>query len=86
VERQKGSYEPIGIVGWAAKPFYDKDKKILHWAKEYGSAPTHQYPQLYVRVGPKRGVGAECHRTMPNLPWCRKISKVLDIVQFNGRL
>src|SRR6187431_996536 len=33
-ERQKEGYEPITIIGWAAKPFYDKDRKILHWAKE----------------------------------------------------
>jgi uncharacterized membrane-anchored protein len=33
-ERQKAGYEPITIVGWAAKPFYDADKHILHWAKE----------------------------------------------------
>lgn len=32
--RKKEGYEAITIVGWAAKPFYDKEKKILHWAKE----------------------------------------------------
>lgn len=33
-ERVKLGYEPIEIIGWASKPFYDKDKKVLHWAKE----------------------------------------------------
>lgn len=33
-ERIKQGYEPISIVGWAAKPFYDNEKKVLHWAKE----------------------------------------------------
>lgn len=33
-EREKMGYEAIHMVGWAAKPYYDKDKKVLHWAKE----------------------------------------------------
>jgi uncharacterized membrane-anchored protein len=32
--RVEEGYEPITIVGWAAKPFYDNNKKVLHWAKE----------------------------------------------------
>ncbi len=32
--REKEGYETIEIVGWASKPFYDEDKKVLHWAKE----------------------------------------------------
>ncbi len=32
--RIKMGYQPIELVGWAATPYYDKDKKILHWAKE----------------------------------------------------
>lgn len=27
-------YPAIEIIGWASKPYYDKDKKVLHWAKE----------------------------------------------------
>lgn len=27
-------YQSIEIVGWAANPHYDKEKKVLHWAKE----------------------------------------------------
>jgi uncharacterized membrane-anchored protein len=33
-ERVAQGYESIELVGWAAKPFYDADKKVLHWAKE----------------------------------------------------
>ncbi|MES2267814.1 MAG: DUF2167 domain-containing protein [Bacteroidota bacterium] len=32
--RKKEGYEPITIVGWAAKPYYDSSRHILHWAKE----------------------------------------------------
>lgn len=33
-EREKQGYQPIQFIGWASKPFYDKEKKVLHWAKE----------------------------------------------------
>jgi uncharacterized membrane-anchored protein len=33
-ERIAEGYQPVILVGWAAKPFYDKEKKVLHWAKE----------------------------------------------------
>ena len=33
-ERVKQGYESIAIIGWAAKPYYDGDRKVLHWAKE----------------------------------------------------
>ena len=32
--REEAGYDHIEIVGWASKPFYDADKKVLHWAKE----------------------------------------------------
>lgn len=33
-EREKAGFPPITIIGWAAKPYYDGTKHILHWAKE----------------------------------------------------
>lgn len=33
-ERIKQGFQPIEFVGWASAPYYDKDKKVLHWAKE----------------------------------------------------
>ena len=33
-ERQKSGYGSMQLVGWASKPFYDENKKVLHWAKE----------------------------------------------------
>lgn len=32
--REAEGYPPIQFIGWAAKPYYDEDKKVLHWAKE----------------------------------------------------
>lgn len=33
-ERVKLGYEPYHVIGWAEKPYYDKQKKVLYWAKE----------------------------------------------------
>ncbi len=33
VRIQEG-YEPVHLIGWAAKPYYDVENKKLHWAKE----------------------------------------------------
>lgn len=33
-ERARQGFEPIQLVGWAAKPYYDKSAHKLHWAKE----------------------------------------------------
>jgi uncharacterized membrane-anchored protein len=33
-ERERLGYRKAWIVGWASQPYYDKDKKVLHWAKE----------------------------------------------------
>ena len=33
-QRMQEGYEPIHMIGWAQKPFYDKERKILNWAKD----------------------------------------------------
>jgi len=33
-ERKKGGYPEVQLVGWASKPYYDTNLKVLHWAKE----------------------------------------------------
>lgn len=32
--RVSEGYEPIELINWASPPFYDKERKALHWAKE----------------------------------------------------
>jgi len=85
-ERKKGGYDPITIVGWAAKPFYDKDKKILHWAKEikFGSAEVNTL-NYNIRVLGRKGVLVlNAISSMPDLSMVKAdVHKVLDIVQFN---
>lgn len=50
-------YEAIHIIGWASAPFYDKEKKVLHWAKEFR---VGEYPEntlnYDVRVLGRKGV------------------------------
>ncbi|MBF4516273.1 DUF2167 domain-containing protein [Flavobacterium sp. ANB] len=33
-ERVKEGYKEVQLVGWASKPYYDSNLKVLHWAKE----------------------------------------------------
>jgi len=85
-ERQKEGYVPVSIVGWAAKPFYDKDRKILHWAKEIKFGQDSLNTLNYnVRILGRKGVLVlNAIATENELPLVQKdISKVLDIVQFN---
>nr|WP_315154496.1 DUF2167 domain-containing protein [uncultured Flavobacterium sp.] len=85
-ERQTAGYEPVSIVGWAAKPFYDKDRKILHWAKEikFGESTVNTL-NYNVRILGRKGVLVlNAIATENELPLVQKdINKVLDIVQFN---
>ena len=84
--RVKEGYESISIVGWAAKPFYDEDRKILHWAKEIKFGNNQMNTLNYnVRILGRKGVLVlNAIATKAELPLVQKdISKVLDIVQFN---
>ncbi len=56
-QRIKEGYVAIDIVGWASKPFYDKDKKTLHWAKElhFGTDPQNTL-NYNLRILGRKGV------------------------------
>jgi len=56
-QRTKEGYDAIAVVGWATTPYYDKDKKILHWAKEikFGEAEDNTL-NYNVRVLGRKGV------------------------------
>ncbi|KAF2327337.1 DUF2167 domain-containing protein [Flavobacterium daemonense] len=42
-ERKKGGYPEVQLIGWASKPYYDNNLKVLHWAKElqFGQDKNH---------------------------------------------
>ncbi len=42
-QRMQAGYDTAELVGWASKPFYDNNLKVLHWAKEikFGDSKTN---------------------------------------------
>jgi len=55
--RAKEGYASIHMVGWAAKPYYDADKKVLHWAKELQFDGSEEHTLNYnVRILGRKGV------------------------------
>lgn len=84
--RIKEGYESISVIGWASKPYYDKDKKILYWAKEFKFGDSEVNTLNYnVRILGRKGVFVlNAIATMNELPLVQnEISKVLNIFQFN---
>jgi uncharacterized membrane-anchored protein len=56
-ERKKLGLETMDIIGWAAKPFYDKERKLLHWAKEFRVSGNDENTLNYdIRILGRKGV------------------------------
>ncbi len=56
-ERAKQGQEPIELVGWAARPYYDKAARKLHWAKELRVPNTPEHTLNYnIRILGRQGV------------------------------
>lgn len=56
-ERAKAGYDQLSLIGWASKPYYDADKKVLHWAKEIKFGENEFNTLNYnVRVLGRKGV------------------------------
>lgn len=56
-ERKRLGMETMNLVGWASTPFYDKEKKILHWAKEFSIQGSDENGLNYdIRVLGRKGV------------------------------
>lgn len=85
-ERVKQGFQPIALMGWASKPYYDQDKRVLHWAKEirFGqdSVNTLNYN---LRVLGRKGIFVlNAVASMNELPEVKtNISKVIGSVTFN---
>ena len=56
-QRVQQGYEAIELIGWAAKPYYDKNTHKLHWAKEikFGDSEPHTL-NYNIRVLGRKGV------------------------------
>jgi uncharacterized membrane-anchored protein len=56
-ERNNAGFETIQLIGWASKPYYDAEKKVLHWAKELKFGENEFNTLNYnVRVLGRKGV------------------------------
>jgi uncharacterized membrane-anchored protein len=55
--RERAGYEPMQLVGWAARPHYDTAARKLYWAKElkFGDAPTNTL-NYNIRILGRKGV------------------------------
>jgi uncharacterized membrane-anchored protein len=86
INRLKQGYEPVYLIGWAQKPFYDKQRKILHWAKEFkfgDGERTHTLNYEIRILGRKGMLSLNAVSAIDNLSIVNKdISKVLDIASF----
>ncbi|MCB2375950.1 DUF2167 domain-containing protein [Hymenobacter sp. BT635] len=94
-ERIDAGYDPITLIGWAAKPYYDKEKKALHWAKvaQFGTATEHVMNYNLRLLGRKgvlvlNAVGspgqlAEVRQSIPGLIAGVSFSKGLQYADFN---
>jgi uncharacterized membrane-anchored protein len=84
-ERIKQGYQPIEFIGWASAPYYDKNKKILHWAKELKFGDDKKNTLNYnLRVLGRKGVFMiNAIASMNALPEVKtNIDKVIASVEF----
>ncbi len=86
-ERAQMGYETVELVGWAAKPFYDKASHKLHWAKEikFGTSEINTL-NYNIRVLGRKGVlvlnfiaGIDQKDLIST-----QVDKVLAIAEFNS--
>jgi uncharacterized membrane-anchored protein len=86
IERMKAGYEPVYIIGWAQKPFYDEKRKILHWAKElrFGDGENEHTLNYEVRILGRKGMlSLNAVSSINELSLVNKdISKILNIASF----
>jgi uncharacterized membrane-anchored protein len=56
-ERQEQGFQAVDLVGWAAKPRYDKAQHKLYWAKELSFGADREHTLNYnIRVLGRKGV------------------------------
>jgi uncharacterized membrane-anchored protein len=56
-QRRAAGYSGLELLGWASPPYYDKDRKVLHWAKEFRADDADGNTLNYnVRILGRKGV------------------------------
>jgi len=85
-ERTKLGLETMTVVGWAAKPSYDKERKILYWAKEFAVSGADENSLNYdIKLLGRKGVlTLSALATITMLDTVNKnLDNVLSMVAFN---
>lgn len=85
LERIKLGYQSINLVGWASNPFYDKELKILHWAKElkFGDMSTNTLNYNLRVLGRKGVLNLNAVATMNELPDVKSsMDKIIKCVEY----
>lgn len=88
-ERVKNGYEPIELLGWAAKPHYNAESKKLYWAKEYkfGNGEHHTLNYDIRMLGRKGVLEMNFIADMAQLPEINNhIDSVLGMAEFKSGL
>lgn len=85
-ERIKQGFDSATLVGWASKPFYDENLKVLHWAKEikFGKSETNTLNYDLRVLGRKGMFNLSAVANMTELKEVKaSIPNILNSVQFN---
>jgi uncharacterized membrane-anchored protein len=86
--RKKEGYGSIHMKGWASKPYYDKNNKVLHWAKnlQFENQEDGNTLNYEVRILGRKGVlSMNAVASMNDLDSVKKdIDKVLTIPSFTS--
>lgn len=85
-KRVKAGYPAVHLVGWAQKPYYDNQRKTLHWAKElkFGEGEGANTLNYEIRVLGRKGMlSLNAVGKMDVLPLVNKdVSKVVSVASF----
>ncbi|MBK9176050.1 MAG: DUF2167 domain-containing protein [Flavobacteriales bacterium] len=56
-QRKEAGYSGLQLLGWASAPYYDKKRRVLHWAKEMRSEEADRNVLNYnIRILGRQGV------------------------------
>lgn len=86
ISRQEQGYDALRLIGWASPPYYDKERKVLHWAKEMVSDNSDRNILNYnIRILGRRGLLViNAISTMDHLDEVKaELPAVLDMAWFN---
>ncbi len=84
--RKEKGYDTVELVGWAQKPFYDRESKKLHWAKNLKFEQTPVNTLNYnIRILGRRGyINLNIISDMPQLERVnRDLPAILASTEFN---